>query len=221
MSLLVPISPERPRTKKDDLIRLAASTTPPDDVSQNFLVEVPGFSRTAVWSSSDNLLRRRVPAPCVLPAVRRNRHLASDRGPEAKLERANRFLAAAHAIEEVLHVHFGQFLIAALVGAGGRRASCLAAARARRPSRYESASPWCRTGNRASRRNSCCRTIDVNVEKSFSRVAHRDLKGIGDIHLGRQVVGAGHRDRCGIDRSSAPNQNARVWTMFSKTSPPE
>ena len=50
--------------------------------------------------------------------VRRNRHLAGNRGPEADFKRTIRLLAATNAIEEVLLVERGQTLVGD-AGAGG------------------------------------------------------------------------------------------------------
>ena len=54
-----------------------------------------------------------------LTAVGSDGHLAGDRGTETEIERTDRFLATAHAIEEVPHVQFGQFGVTAVLGVGG------------------------------------------------------------------------------------------------------
>ena len=75
----------------------------------------------ALLSSSNNLFRRGVPPHGRLAAVGGDRHLAGDRGTEAELERTDGLLAAAHTIEEVLHVQTRHLFVTPVVGDRLRR----------------------------------------------------------------------------------------------------
>src|SRR5208283_2067794 len=76
---------------------------PPPGPMKDHLLANKAPKSSLLSSSSDDVLRLRVPADRTLLPVRGDRHLTRNRRAEPQLKGTNRFFAAAHALEEILH----------------------------------------------------------------------------------------------------------------------